>query len=477
MAKGYLRQPRMLPAQREFVNGLLDQLPGLTDADRRLYVHILACYAYRQDEADDGVPVPWTVIQRHANGARSFRLSPLLAISDYGPGRCREYRPHDNDVMEFLNIAGSTPPDEFAATPLVDFTTGRAMMPARTRCVDDHNHAEPALVTAALKRLTANGCLLNLSELEAAYRVLDRGNLADADGKRLQGQWRAATACWTAILAQRPERLDGDLWRYRPAYRAVSTGRIQQIGGAVQTLARDLKRAAFAGPQFTNHDIKSAQLFIACTLIEAAGLNAGPLVAYLDGADYDAVGAAMGVRGATAKRMVIAIAMGAVLPKMARDWRNRHNSVLNLLAEYADGDDDHMARLVKDANTVLGDIAACLHRWHAYLLDTYINLHKRRCRGGYGLPNAVGKVLPLSDLRLSHPRWRWVDVARVAAHLLQGLEQAVIQQMIISDDGMRVVSAEHDGFIVTDGQPDMWLWSQITAEHGLAGMRLEQKPL
>jgi hypothetical protein len=493
--KGYLQRPAMLPAQRDYLKRKLDQLPGITDADRKIYAHIMACTVYAPpstkatDDRPAGVPVPWSLIQHQARGACSFRLAPLLTISEFketdedGPGYCRRYLPHDEDVAAFLSISSNMPAAEFAATPLVDFVSGRAQRPAQTRCKDDNNHAEPALVAAAMRRLTTNGCLFNMTELEAAYRALsseykalDAAALTTEAGNRLQGQWRAATACRTAILAQRPEQLHGELWRYQPAYRAVSTGRIHQLGGAVQTLQARLKRAAFAGPQFTNYDIKSAQLFIACTLIEAAGLDAKPLVAYVDGANYEAVGAAIGVSGKTAKRMVIAMAMGATLPKRANGWRDRHNSILNLLAEYAD-DDDHMARLVRAANEVLGDIAACLHRWHAYLLDDYINLHKRPCRGGYGLPNAVGKVLPLGELRLNHPRWRWVDVARVAAHLLQGLEQRVIQEMICRDDGMVITSAEHDGFILSSGQPDMRLWAQITASQGLAGLRLEQKSL
>jgi hypothetical protein len=208
-----------------------------------------------------------------------------------------------------------------------------------------------------------------------------------------------------------------------------------------------------------------------------AGIDATALIDYYESNDPKKLyGEAIGVSGDVAKRIIIALVMGALLPKSSKDWQSRKNSILRYLASEA-ADDAELEQLLKRANEVLAPIAISLKKWHTYLLEQYISAHKIRGGRGFLLPNATGKLLPLYELKLDDVRKRWIDIARVAAHLLQGLEQVCIQNQIVYDEGMNVISSEHDGFILNSGKPDMRLWQDITARHGLSGMVLEEKPL
>jgi hypothetical protein len=124
--------------------------------------------------------------------------------------------------------------------------------------------------------------------------------------------------------------------------------------------------------------------------------------------------------------------------------------------------------LLKGLRGVVEPLAVVLKRWHKYLLDEYIPQN----RIGAYLPNAVGRYLPVNEIRL-------IDVPKVAAHLLQGLEAACIQEMIVRSDeaNFKPISCEHDGFIVSSGEPDLLLWNEITKRHGLGGMNLVHKDL
>ena len=174
--------------------------------------------------------------------------------------------------------------------------------------------------------------------------------------------------------------------------------------------------------------------------------------------------------------------MGACLPRTIRNMRERNNSILEYLADFAEDesgeiDESKLEMLLKRGREVLGSLAECLKKWHRHLLESYIPIHKKKGGKGFVLPNAVGMTLPLWELHLDRPRYRWVGVARVAAHLLQGLEQACIQEQIVRDEGCKVISIGHDGFIINEGRPDMTLWNEITTKHGLGGMKLESKAL
>jgi hypothetical protein len=166
------------------------------------------------------------------------------------------------------------------------------------------------------------------------------------------------------------------------------------------------------------------------------------------------------------------------MPKTAKGYADRDNTILDSLAEVANGEDE-MKLLLERLWATIGEMAEAIRKWHIYLLDRYIPANKVKERGGYYLPNAIGKNLFLGDLKLDHPYLRLVDVSKVAAHILQGLEAAVVLSFIGEQDPAACVinSCDHDGFTVSAGEPSLALWDDLTARFGLAGLRLEEKEL
>jgi hypothetical protein len=471
---------KMTSAQADYLNEILDELDCFP-ADRRLFGHIVSC-AQLQKHNESKIPVPWETIQRDIPGAKAFRLRPLLRISGFSRGSCRTYEPADWVMDRLLEISASTTPAQIIQNGFVDFDTGRKMnkRPA-SRLNDANRNPEPPMIRACIKKLTENGAYIMLDDFETKFQDLVKAFRAMGDGAPRRERYRLInnTSCREKTLGYGLEPVGGGVYRYTPALHPVSTGRLHIDGGCLQSTSRDLKSAAYARmPGFRNFDVKSCQPSICIRYMQRAGIDATPLIDYLETTDYKKVfGDAIGVSGSLVKRIVISICMGAWLPKKANNAHQRDNSILQYLIEELEDDEDKLKQVLKKLWDVLGGIANCLKEWHSYLLEKYIDAHKVSGGNGYWLTNESGKRLSLKDLRLKSQRFRWIDVSKCAAHLLQGMEAAVIQEFIVKDEGIRVIQVEHDGFIINSGSPDMHLWDAITGAHGLGGLALEEKPL
>jgi hypothetical protein len=471
---------KILARQARYLHKELDALKCYP-ADRQLFGHLVTC-AMLQGHKTGKIPVPWETIHREILGANAFRLRPLVHISGFSPGRCRTYEPVDWIMSELMRISASMTPEEIVREGWVDFGTGRRMnrRPA-SRMNDVCRHPEPIITRACIEKLTLNRGAVMLDDFERKYQglVRDFNALGKEAPRRERYRLVNNTSCREKLFAYSPQHRGEGVFDFEPAWYSVSTGRLHLVGGCLQSVSRDLKEAAYARmPGFRNFDAKSCQPSICVSLMEQAGIDASPLIDYLQTTDYKKVyGDAIGISGSIVKRIVISICMGAWLPKRAKAAHLRDNSILQYLIEEVGGDEDKLNQVLEGIWDALGGIASCLKKWHVYLLDKYIDRHKVRGGKGYLLPNEVGKRLPLWDLRLKSAHYRWMGVAKVAAHLLQGMEAAVIQEFIVRDEGMKVIQVDHDGFLINEGTPDMQLWAGITSAHGLGGLALEEKPL
>jgi hypothetical protein len=472
---------RVLKVESDYIRTLLR---GYSEPDIRLYNHILQSNIQQYQQHPEGSPIPWSTIQKYLPGAASHRLNPFVEICGYWPGHCRVYRVKDEYLFDYLNISSEMSAEQYLLEPHVCFETGRLMnTPPRSILTDEAHHPYPPQIRAAIKVLMRNGSLANLPAIEAhvqrretefnATNVLDNND--DEDSKKAKGRYINDRSCRKAFLGYKPIHQSGDIWFYRPQWYAVSTGRLHVKGGCLQSASGDMKRVAYAGIDgLRNYDIQSSQVYIAVVLLEQAGLDASWLKDYYCRHDYDWYGSQVGIPGKLFKRIVIAICMGAYLPKLNPKMWNEENSILKILGEIAQ-DEEHLLLLLRLLRDVVGELAAVLKDWHRYLLTDYVPANKV---GGY-LRNAVGMNLALYDLKFFHRREKWRGASRIAGHLLQGLEAACIHEMIARSDeaGFRPISCEHDGFIVSFGEPDAAMWDEITARHGLAGMQLVNKEL
>ena len=472
----------MLKVEADYIRNLLS---NYGEPDVRLFNHILQSNLRQHHQHLDGSPIPWTTIQKYLPGAVSHKLSPFVEIGRYWRGHCREYRVKDEYLIEYSSISSRMSAEAYLVESKICFDTGRLMSnPPRSRFTDKSRHPLPEWTRAAIKVLARNGCFANLAAIETHVQQrkadLNEGSLLykkdSPEYQRIKGRYLNDSSCRKAFLDYKPVQHSGDIWFYTPTWEAKSTGRLHVVGGCMQSASGDMKRLAYSGiDDLKNYDVKSSQVFITINLLEQAGLDASWLIEYIETPNYkEEYGRRAGISGDLFKRIVIAMCMGAQLPKSLLNSEYSEYSILDYLAEIA-CDKQHLSVLLKDLRAVVEPLSSVLKEWHRYLLDTYIPKHRR---GAY-LPNAAGYYLNLNELRLNHHRYKWSDVARVAAHILQGLEAACIQEMIgrSEEANFTPISCEHDGFIVSSGEPDLILWEEITQRHRLAGMELLRKDL
>lgn len=473
--KSHIPKYKMLKAEADYIHNLL---PGHSEPDKRLFNHVLQSNIRQYHHHPAGSPIPWTAIQEYLPGAVAHRLSPFVEIGRYWPGHCREYQVKDEYLIGYSNISLQMSAEEYLQHPRICFNTGRLMnTPPRSKLSSSSRNALPALTRAAIETLSRNGCLANLPAIESHIQQrkinLDAANLLkekeNLEYRRIKGRYINDFSCRAAFLNYKPVRYSGNTWFYRPAWNVISTGRLHVAGGCMQSASVDMKRLAYSGIEgVKNYDIKSSQVFITIILLEQAGLDASWLIEYIETPNYkEEYGKRAGIPGDLFKRIVIAMCMGAQLPKSMRNSEYSEYSILDYLAEIAE-DEQHLSALLKGLRGVVEPLAVVLKRWHKHLFDEYIPQN----RIGAYLPNAVGRYFPVNEIRLK-------DVPKVAAHLLQGLEAACIQEMIARSDeaNFKPISCEHDGFIVSSGEPDLILWNEITQRHGLRGMQLICKDL
>jgi hypothetical protein len=473
----------MLKAQAEAIRSKFE---GYSEPDIRLYAHILDSNIRQSHQYPDGSPLPWQAINKHLRGAVSFRLKDFIEIGGYWPGHSRRYKVKDEHILEHLQIADRMDAEEYSAHPKVIFETMRLNnKPPQSRINDSSRHSEPHLIRAAIEVLARNGSYAKLAAIETHVkrRRIDMGEAclrygqSSPEYRTARGRFYNDASCRDAVRQCHPSLHSSDTYSYKPAWKAVRTGRLHVVGGGLQSASGDMKRVAYDGIYgVKNYDIESSQPFITIELLTRAGVDAAPLVNYIQTPNYKQVyGDAAGLPGSTFKRIVIALLMGAQLPPSSKSAQYGQYAILDYLAEVA-ADQEELEALLQALRGVVGDIAAVLKQWHGYLLKTYIP--DNAIKGRY-LCNAIGKHLALHELRLNDNRQKWKDIPKVAAHILQGAEGACILEMIARSDeaNFTPISCEHDGFIVSAGEPDMALWEEITLRHGLGGMRLIEKDL
>ncbi|HJQ27237.1 MAG TPA: hypothetical protein VKA60_25335 [Blastocatellia bacterium] len=470
----------MLRCQYRYLHELL---PDYDLPEKRFYNHIMQSNIRQCRQHPEGSPVPWRTIRKDLPGAISHRLKSLLKIGGYWPDHCRVYQVHEEHLLEYTGISARLSAEEHLSEPYVCFETGRLMnTPPQSRLTSDSNHKLPPIPRAAIEVLSRNGCFANLPGIDSVMRMREveyeaacaRPVCAPLERERLKGRLINDRSCRDSFYSYRPVQYSGDIYFYRPAWKVVSTGRLHVGGGCMQSASGEMKRRAYEIEGVENYDIVSSQIFITITLLQQVGLDASWLIDYYDLHNYEWYGEQAGIPGKLFKHIVIALCMGAHLPTVGQLARIERSSILKILGAVAE-DEQHLASLVRDLREVVGDLAAVLKDWHRHLLDHYIPANRVK---GY-LPNAVGMNINLTELNLDQPRYRSEGISRVAAHLLQGLEAVCIQEMIARSDeaNFMPISCEHDGFIVSSGKADMSLWSEITAGHGLGGMKLVQKAL
>ena len=469
-------------------------LRGYDEQDQAFACHVMVSNILQCHSRPDGSPIPYVAWKKKFPKANPFELRPFIEVGEFRIGRCREYRWKDEFIREYLEITDRMSIEEYSQEPKVYFETMRKVSSqSGSRMYDENRNEEPPLIQEAMSVLDRNRGYFNGSLIEAHVQkrrhVMEQAELNfgpdSKEFKAARGRYINDSSCRTSLLEKYPVHYNEDIYSFTPRWKARKTGRLYFEGGGLQSASSEMKRLAYTGLSgFKNFDAVSCQVFIARNLADRAGIQTNFLTDYLENPRYrEEFGQYVGVPGSVIKQIVIALCMGAYLPSSIDRYtlssdrlpeeKYCKNAVLDYLSEYADNR-EQLAQKLGRLIEVFGPLKKILRSWHRYLLDVYVRENQKRGAGGYRLPNAVGKYLSLNMIGKGA-----IAAQKITAHLLQGTEAAVILEMIARSDeaNFTPISCEHDGFIISSGEPDLILWDEITRKHGLAGLQLVPKDL
>lgn len=310
----------------------------------RLLRHVATCGLLPAYE-HGWVPVPAHLLRREFGLVRTEDVwRPLVraGLLEHRPydraGRhCREFR-LPPDLLDTFAAAQPDPEAELVPTSRVDLFTGRPTRRSpRTRLTDEHGHPLPELTREAIAVLTETGCTFDRRRVLAHLRARSTALRAAVTAWRVGGEPEEGPAFHTLLrvrsranvdtyaysrvrLHGTPRRVDGDLYRYTPAYLPPqSGGRLTEAGG-FQSCSNAMKGAAFGTVEgAANYDMDKAHPRGLIQLFEREGVDAGWLRAYITGDSGDYAEEAFGARGEPEvglfKKCVLALFNAAALPE------------------------------------------------------------------------------------------------------------------------------------------------------------------
>jgi hypothetical protein len=448
----------------------------------RLFSHILACDLQRLAGRDDDlfIPVAWQLIDRQLKGAscRDLQQKGLVEVKPYDRylGLSREFKVADWVLEEFMKLEGM-PATEYQQQ-FVDLFTGRPSRRIDKNEMNDSNgHPHPQIIRSAMKVFQENHCPYNLTAIEQ-YLKECKGGLRE-NSKEYEKELRRYNgnlACRNAVLKRTLGTAAEGINYYRPAYSVTKSGRIHQIGGALQSCSRLMKHHAYIDiPNLYNYDLNASQVNILIQQFEHAGLDTSWLKTYRDTPNnkYEYAKKA-GVPVDEFKTCLLCVVMGGHLPRSTKDYASRDNSILKKLANLAGGDEDKLEELRAGFAEVVMPLVEQLEKWHEWLLTEYITREKKYSPAGWFIKNAVGMRLYLSELPKGKDRW--LAKSQLAAFLLQGVEASTIHNLTMLGDkyGFTPVSNEHDG-LITRGKIPPEAVMEAARLSGFRNARLEIK--
>ena len=501
--KGYfIDSYRVTQEQYRYIDKLTARLNKST---RRLFCHILASSLLKLSGLGEGVwvPVASELIKAKLRGARWLVLEQRGLIEATGfsiiEHRSREYQVAKCVIDGFTALTRGLSAEQIVSLPCVNLFTGRAMRKPESNVLrDDSGNALPELYIDAVETIRNNGAIFYLKRVEAHVRALeaqyekaqaelDKAEALGFGGAYLEerrvaaarawGRWLNDYLCFECILQQKPKQVTDELWIYPPAYKATLSGRLSHLRGGFQSCSAEMKAAAFDGvPDVHNVDLEASQVNGLIQLLEIARLDSSWLITYRDTPNNKTIYAERaGMSIKCWKRCLLALCMGATMPKRLIRLGDRENSIIEFVRDECDGDIAATSAIIEKFTMVVGPLADVLSQWHNWLLSHYVPATKKAGRGGWYITNKVGMKLNITEYLRKFRVWK--VKAKLAAFLLQGQEAAFIHTLTIlgAKYGYKAMGNEHDGLIVLGTIPDEAV-AEAARLSGLENAKLVEKP-
>lgn len=432
MQKAYMSSACYLNTEQ--YSYILDLTKDWNRQTRHMLLHILST-SFSQFSYGEYIPFPWTLMERKCPDRDMNQLSTLVNRTDYSweDHICREYAVKPEIVNELLVLTSST---------YVNAMTGKKALP-RHKTTDNNNHTIPCplvldmfkcLSPQPINRTAINTILLNQKELLNSH--ID--GISTTNARRLRNDIYNLES----ILAFTDK---DDL--YSPQYKMCSTGRVYQYNsGGFQNLRSELKALVLSGITYYNYDLSSAQPRILQNQFQLHNIDC-PWLDTLLISDKQSYASEINIPLKLWKTILCSIIFGASfqpltsLEDFITQVENEPNSVAATLVS-------GLGNLPSTYKTYI-NLQEQFSEFYPQIKKYFRSLQSLRkaqmansTKGGY-FRNALN--LPTREKQGN----------KLAAHVIQGIEQLYIDTLIIlcAANSISVYAHEFDGLITNQPIP------------------------
>ncbi len=451
MSKAYIQKEFFVSeSQWHFFNAHTSSLNIHT---RRFLCHLLKSTITQIRQYRIWIPISATLIKNHLWDAdlKLLQERGFIEFKQHNRqfNRSREYRINKNFLCNYikqnsLNRLNYKAIEVYQKEKKINLFDGSCRQASlKSILYDKSRHTEPKAIIESVRSIRY--CLFNreailnhLKELQGGYQ-----NSEGIDGVNKEHHlfnYILDLYCFESILNQKPKQtIDKHIYKYVPAYKVQSTGRIQERGGGLQNCSKKMKIAAFNGiKNLEMFDITASHANIILSLMEDAGIRCLWLEDYLNLPDkkYE-YAEKIGIRYSTWKRCLYALLMGASIREHAHNPENTMGKYLSL--------DINDPKLLESAYqsflSLTNSLRLPLAKWYEYLMMEFVPTKTKKVGKKSYLKNAVGKTKLITNS---------TNKRQVAAFLIQGYETAFIHKLTTLSNKylFDVISNEHDALYV-----------------------------
>jgi hypothetical protein len=470
MSKAYLIDfYKVNKAQLDLINDL-----DLSKDSRTFLCHTLVSNLIKWGEK---APIGCELIQAKIPQAKWKSLVDrgLIEATDYSytEHKSREFTVNLELIDLFLE-AGKLPLAEDIEATKYNLFTGKVVNTKQVSSfkLPNDTHQAPQLVKDAINSIPY--CLIRLESLEVYIKKQEalyiqakedyftNSTITKDQFNTIRGQYYSSETAYNLVVAQKPIKIEDDLYSYVPAYQVQMSGRICQVFGAMTNACREMKEIAYKDiKDLHNYDLQASQVNGLIQQFEAAEIDTTWLEAYKanPNSKYE-YATLVGVSVDCWKQLLIGTIMGSSLPtdlKKAQAKLDKEGgplaAVLATLNKEFLGDIDKVISALKAYAEAIKPLKESLDKWHNYLVTTHIllNSFKVGAKGHRYITNPTGMRINVTELLGNNTNKDiWKAKATLAHFILAGQESAFIHHLSVLGkvkEEFVTLGSEYDGLI------------------------------
>ena len=509
--EAYLPHTNKLPLV--VVNNIWNRLLiGEEDPVKSLFCILLKETELSLRKNDGYAPIPYELIKKKKYVSELERLKELELV-EYtepfytkvrGAGRCREYRVPPELYFSIINMEParvnnyiSKGCEIYNAITFKKITKTKKEISHQISIYNKKKKKEEYLVSDIVRDgvLPIQNCLIDYYLVEEYLNFKKEQMLCDLLTEREVLKYLNDERCYKAILDCKFEVVGMGKLIYSPRYKAQSSGRKSEIGGASQSCSRDMKYYMFNFLKHKgvyNYDIKSSQIYMLRYQLMSANLNYNILDQYINN-DKETLAGKVGVDVDTWKGINYGAYFGGFPTKKLKTikigycHKKDYGTFISLLsyeivykhicryldiktyisngrrtAEFSNKNLLAILVILRGFYDQNKDLLEELERWHEYLATNFLmsNLDRSMSDGQY-IWNRSNMPLEMTQHMSSKGKISSKGKRELASHLLQGQEaqfiSCITKYSFEPDCPYAAMSDQHDGCVYVGKIPECYI--------------------